>query len=45
LSPQPGLVANWHFDEASGATTADASGNHHDAMLFGGSTFSTDVHP
>jgi len=43
--PQPGLVANWHFDEGSGATAADSSGNHHDATLNGGATFSTDIHP
>jgi len=24
--PQPGLVANWHFDDGSGTTAADSSG-------------------
>jgi alpha-tubulin suppressor-like RCC1 family protein len=41
---QPGLVANWHFDERGGATAADSSGNHHDATLSGGAMFSDDVH-
>ena len=31
--PQPGLVANWHFDPASGAKSADNSGNGHSATL------------
>jgi hypothetical protein len=43
--PQPGLVANWHFDEGIGNTAFDSSGNHHEARLNGGATFSTDTHP
>jgi hypothetical protein len=43
--PQPGLVANWHFDEGSGTTAFDSSGNQHDATLNGGASYSTDVHP
>jgi hypothetical protein len=45
MGPQPGLVANWHFDEGSGTTTVDSAGHHHDATLNGGAAFSTDVHP
>jgi hypothetical protein len=40
----PGLVANWQFEEGTGAVAADTTGQSHDATLFGGSTFSTD-HP
>jgi hypothetical protein len=43
--PQPGLVANWHFDDAGGTIAADSSGNHHDATLNGGASFSADSHP
>jgi hypothetical protein len=43
-SPQPGLVANWHFDEGSGTTAADSTAGH-TATLHGGATFSPDVHP
>ena len=32
-----GLVAHWAFDEASGTTVADRSGNGHDGQLTGGS--------
>ena len=31
-----GLVAHWSFDEQSGATVADRSGNGHDGQLTGG---------
>jgi hypothetical protein len=41
---QPGLVANWRFDEAGGTTAADSSSGH-PAELTGGATFSPDVHP
>ena len=27
--PRPGLVANWHFDEGSGTSASESSGNHH----------------
>jgi hypothetical protein len=27
-SPQPGLLASWHFDEGCGATAAEAAGTH-----------------
>ena len=33
--PDPALVAQWHFDETSGDTTADATGNGHTATLVG----------
>ena len=35
-----GLVAYYAFDETSGTTAADSSGNGHDATLSGGATFS-----
>jgi concanavalin A-like lectin/glucanase superfamily protein len=38
-----GLVALYHFDEASGTTSADSSGNGHTAMMIGGATFSPGV--
>jgi hypothetical protein len=43
-APQPGLVANWQFDDL-GTTASDSSGNHHDATLFGGATTILDIHP
>jgi hypothetical protein len=43
--PRPGLVGAWHFDESSGTTAADSSGNQHTASLNGGASFSPDVHP
>jgi hypothetical protein len=43
--PQPGLVANWHFDEGSGPMAFDSSGNRHDATLNGGASFSADARP
>jgi hypothetical protein len=42
---QAGLVANWHFDEVSGALAVDTAGSHHDASLNGGAAFSPSVHP
>jgi hypothetical protein len=39
-----GLLANWWFDEASGVTSADLL-EQHQALLYGGATFSTSVHP
>jgi hypothetical protein len=35
-----GLVAFYHFDETSGTTAADSSGNNRTATLVGGATFS-----
>ncbi len=35
-----GLVAHWPFDEGSGATVLDHSGNMHDGMLVGGTWLS-----
>ena len=32
-----GLVAHWTFDEGTGSTAADTSGNGHDGVLVGGS--------
>jgi hypothetical protein len=43
--PIAGLVGAWHFDEGSGTSSADSSGNSHPATLNGGATFSNDVHP
>ncbi len=42
---RPGLIANWRFDEGGGTFAADSSGNQHEATLYGGATFSIDVHP
>jgi hypothetical protein len=43
---QPGLIANWRFDEGSGTTAADMAGaSAQNATLSGGATWSTDVHP
>jgi hypothetical protein len=42
--PQPGLVANWHFDDGTGTKAVDSSGNKHDATLSGGASFTTVVH-
>ena len=36
---EEGLVALWHFDEGSGSTTADASGNRKDGELKDGAVF------
>jgi hypothetical protein len=44
IGAQPGLVANWHFDDASGITAADSAGKH-PAILHGGAKVSTDVRP
>ncbi len=38
-----GLVAIYHFDETSGATSADSSGNGNAATMQGGATFSPGV--
>lgn len=38
LNPDPlttGLVAHWRFDDASGTSLADSSGNHHDGSIVG----------
>src|SRR4029079_11628875 len=34
--PTQGLIASWHFDEGTGTSAADVSGNGHDATLFSG---------
>jgi len=43
-----GLVGCWHFDEGSGATTADSSGNGNDGTLYnyanGGASLTTGGH-
>jgi hypothetical protein len=44
-SPTTGLIANWHFDELPGATTAADLETQNDATLGGGATFSPSVHP
>ncbi len=31
----PGVVAHWRFDDGSGISLADASGNHHDGAIVG----------
>ena len=38
-SPLAGLVAHWKFDENSGTTTADSSGNGHTGTLTNGPTW------
>ncbi len=38
-----GLVALYHFDETSGTTSADSSGNGNTATMVGGATFSSGV--
>jgi hypothetical protein len=43
-STEPGLAANWRFDEGSGRTAADMVGGL-PATLSPGASFSTDVHP
>jgi len=42
-SHQPGLVANWKFNDGNGSSAADSAGGHV-ASLNGGASFSTDVH-
>ena len=37
------LVAHWKFDETSGTTAADATGNGHDGTLVNGPDWSTDA--
>jgi PKD repeat protein len=34
-SPDPGLVGLWHFDEGSGTTASDSSGNNYNGVIFG----------
>ena len=34
-SSDDGLVAEWHFDEGSGSTVADSSGNGNDGAIYG----------
>lgn len=41
---QPGLVANWRFNEGTGSRAADSAGSHM-ATLNGGAVFSSEVHP
>lgn len=36
-----GLVACWHFDEASGTIAYDTSGNDNDGLIYGGATWTT----
>src|SRR5262249_38739837 len=40
-SAPPGLVGAWAFDDGSGTTAADSSGNGHPATLFNGMTWTT----
>ena len=43
---QPGLVANWKFDEGSGTTALDSTTPAENATMNGGATWSsTDIHP
>lgn len=37
--PTAGLIASWRFDEGSGQTAVDSSGNGHTATLFAGATW------
>jgi hypothetical protein len=39
----PGLIAHWKFDETTGTTAADSSGNGHVAMLQGSASWGTGV--
>jgi Concanavalin A-like lectin/glucanases superfamily len=41
--PTSGLVAHWPFNDGSGSTAADTSGNGHTITLSGGPTWSTDI--
>ena len=41
--PQTGLVANWKFDDGSGATAMDSTSAPDNASLLGGATFSSDT--
>jgi len=34
-SPGPGIVGLWHFDEGSGTTASDSSGNSNDGTIYG----------
>jgi hypothetical protein len=43
VSAQPPLAAHYKFDESTGTTTADASGNGNTATLVNGAAFSTEV--
>jgi hypothetical protein len=40
-APTSGLVAHWKFDENSGTSAADSSGNGHTGTLTSGATWST----
>jgi hypothetical protein len=42
-SAQATTIANWNFDEGTGAHAADASGNGHHAGLVGNAAWSTDT--
>jgi hypothetical protein len=42
---QTGLVANYKFNEGTGATAADSASPAHNATLQGGYAWSNDVHP
>ena len=44
-SAQPGLVANWKADEGAGSVATDSAGTAQNAVLKGGATWSSDVHP
>ena len=41
---QPGLIANWRFDEGSGLSAVDLVAEH-DALLSGGAQYSSPIHP
>jgi phosphodiesterase/alkaline phosphatase D-like protein len=41
---QSGLVGTWKFNEGSGTTAGDATATPQNATLYGGATWSTDVH-
>ncbi|MBV9602044.1 MAG: LamG domain-containing protein, partial [Chloroflexi bacterium] len=44
-SLQPGLVANWTFDDGAGVVAAERSGHAQAARLNGGAQFTSDVPP
>ena len=41
-STPSGLIGNWRFDEGSGSTATDSAGTPENAVLLGGTTWSTD---
>jgi len=40
----PDLVGYWAFNEGSGTTTADLSGNNYNGTLYGGATWTEGIY-